>query len=77
MAMEAKDIGGALAGGLIANALLCKLMDKGILSTDDAKNVLQNARKAIGYGPVMNLQDKAAADVLDSLIARFPDGLHK
>jgi len=72
--MEAQNIGGVLAGGLVANALLYKLIDKGILSADDAKGVLQSARKAIGFGHVMTLQDKAAAEVLDSLIARFPEG---
>jgi hypothetical protein len=74
--MEAKDIGGALAGGVIATALLYKLMDKGVLSADEAKGVLNAARKAVGY-IVMNPQERVASKVLDSLIAGFPESLHK
>ena len=74
--MEAHDIGGVLAGGLTALALLHKLMEKGVLSADEARGVLENARKTVG-GMLLNRQDRVAASVLDDLIARFPDSLHK
>jgi hypothetical protein len=38
--MENKDTGGALAGGLIAPALMDTLVAKGILTADDARSVL-------------------------------------
>jgi hypothetical protein len=57
-------------------ALLYKLTEKGTLSADEAKSVLQNARKAVG-DIHLSPQDRVAATVLDDLIARFPDSLHK
>jgi hypothetical protein len=74
--MEAKDIGGVLAGGLIATALLHTLMDKGVLSREDTLGVLRKARTALGTG-AMNDNDRVAAGVLDWFIARFPDSLHE
>ena len=74
--MEAQDVGGVLAGGLTALALLYKLVEKGTLSPDEGKGVLQHARRAVG-DIHLNPQDRVAAMVLDDLIARFPDSLHK
>jgi hypothetical protein len=76
--MEAKEIGGALAGGLIAAALLETLLTKEILSIGDVRGVIRNARTALGNNSLMNAQDKAAADALDWLLmARFPEPPHK
>ena len=45
--MEAKDIGGALAGGLIATELLGALVSKGILTNVDAHRLLLKGLTAI------------------------------
>jgi hypothetical protein len=52
--MEAKEIGGALAGGLIAAALLETLLTKEILSIGDVRGVIRNARTALGNNSLMN-----------------------
>ena len=71
--ITAKEIGGVLAGGLIATALLDTLMTKNLLSLADVRGTLQKVRDNIGPGP-LNAQDGAAADVLDWLLKmRFPE----
>jgi hypothetical protein len=55
IAMEAKDIGGALAGGLIATELLGALVGKGILTNVDAHRLLLKALKAIDEAPMQRL----------------------
>jgi hypothetical protein len=71
--ITAKEIGGVLAGGLIATALLDTLMTKNLLSLADVRGTLQKVRDNIGPGP-LNAQDGAAADVVDWLLKmRFPE----
>jgi hypothetical protein len=48
MAIDANTIGAARAGGAIATALIEVLHDKGILSLEDARAVLDRSLKAIG-----------------------------
>jgi hypothetical protein len=65
--METQDtqIGGALAGGLIATA-------QGILTATDARNVLLNARRTIGAG-TLNAEQRGAASVFDFFLNRYPE----
>lgn len=78
-AMEAKDIGGALAGGLIATELLGALVSKGILTNVDAHRLLLKALKAIEGASrrqrpvILSPQEKVAADAVRLILNRFPD----
>jgi hypothetical protein len=69
--MENKDAGGALAGGLIAPALMDTLVAKGILTADDARSVLIKARRTIG-SHATNAEQRAAAALLDALVGPQP-----
>jgi hypothetical protein len=69
--MENKDTGGALAGGLIAPALMDTLVAKGILTADDARSVLIKARRTIG-SHATNAEQRAAAALLDALVGPQP-----
>jgi hypothetical protein len=46
--MEKHVLGSAIAGGAIATALLETLFDKGILTLDESRTVLDRAIRAIG-----------------------------
>jgi hypothetical protein len=69
--MEGKDIGGAIAGGLIATALMETLVAKGVLTADDARNVLIKARRTIGNSKIDSEQQGAA--LLDTLLSLYPE----
>jgi hypothetical protein len=73
--MEAKEIGGALAGGLLAIELMDKLISKGVLTKEDSRSMLHAAIKVVGPSPVMPPAAKAALDALTVMAKqRFPDG---
>jgi hypothetical protein len=70
--METNNIGGALAGGLIATALLDVLLAKGLIARTDVRHVLNKARRTIGSA-ALNAEQRAAAAVLDRLLADYPE----
>lgn len=73
--MEAKEIGGAIAGGLIATELLDTLISKGYLSRTEARDVLRRAIKSIGpSAPLRRPAALAALGALKSIVEeRFPE----
>jgi polyhydroxyalkanoate synthesis regulator phasin len=73
--MEAKDIGGVLAGGLIATELLDTLVTKGLLTKDDARGVLQRVARSIGPNAAVRRPEAAAALSAIQMIVqeRFPE----
>lgn len=67
-----KDLGGAMAGSVIASAILDTLVRKGVILTADARATVRQARDAIGHPPVGEL-DLQAAEILDWMLKhRFP-----
>jgi hypothetical protein len=46
--MDKQALGTAIAGGAIAAALIERLFDKGVLSLDDARGVLDSAMRPAG-----------------------------
>jgi hypothetical protein len=69
--MEDTQVGGALAGGLIATALMDTLVAKGVLSAGDARNVLLKARRTVGTCS-LNEEQQGAASILDFFLNRYP-----
>ena len=68
-----RDLGGMMASGLIAVALLEALKAKGILSLAEVLSTIQSARGALGHDPVGPL-DNEAATILDWLMTvRFAE----
>jgi hypothetical protein len=45
--LESKALGIAVAGGFITAALLDLLVDKGVITTDEVRGVLQNASDSV------------------------------
>ncbi len=45
--LESKALGAAVAGGFIAAALLDLLVDKGVITKEEARGVLQNASDSV------------------------------
>ena len=70
--MDAKDIGGALAGGLIATELLETLVAKGYLTDTSARHLLLKVIKAI-EAPVMKPEARAALNAVELILQRFPE----
>ena len=67
------DVGGIMAGSLIASAILDTLMGKGVLTLADVRQTVQNARGALGQNPLAPF-DSEAASILDwMLTVRFAD----
>jgi hypothetical protein len=68
-----KDLGGVMAGSLIASCLLDTLIAKGVISRDDARQTIVNARGLLGSEAVGPL-DTNAAEILDWMLKnRFAD----
>lgn len=68
-----KDLGGVMAGSMIAAALLDTLKAKGVLSLAEVRGTIQAARGALGEYPSGPL-DTECVSVLDwMLTVRFPD----
>jgi hypothetical protein len=59
--------GVALAGGMIASALLDILFHKGIITNEEARTVLNNAMKATG--PLHEINTDAANKIIASMLA--------
>jgi hypothetical protein len=70
--MEAKDIGGVLAGGLIATELLETLVAKGILTNANARHLLLKVIKAVETAS-HGQEARVALDALDLILKRFPE----
>jgi hypothetical protein len=69
-----KDLGGAMAGSLIASCLLDTLIANGVINRGDARQTVANARDLVGHPPVGAL-DIEAAGILDWMLTnRFPNG---
>lgn len=68
-----RDLGGVMAGSLIASCLLDTLIAKGTISPDDARKTIENARGLLGQEPV-GLLDNEAAGILEWMLTnRFPE----
>jgi hypothetical protein len=67
-----KSLGHAIAGGVIAGALMTKLADKGLLSVDDCRDILDTALRAIGTFPRTE-EDAFASRIIQSMLRdHFP-----
>ncbi len=64
---ETKPKAAALVGGLIAAALLDKLFEKGILTLDESRDVLQSALRSNGPH-IQSPEGFEASQILGSLI---------
>jgi hypothetical protein len=79
--MEAKDIGGALAGGLLATQILEALVAEGVLTNAKARHLLLKVLDAIEGPPVIQHvrlpastpEGKAAAAAIRHILPRFPE----
>jgi hypothetical protein len=72
-----KDLGGAMAGSLIASCLLDTLIANGVINRGDARETIVNARSVLGQEPVGPL-DTHAAEILDWMLTnRYPNGGNK
>jgi polyhydroxyalkanoate synthesis regulator phasin len=65
--MPERADGSALAGGLLAAALLDALVDKGALTIDDARSVIDKAMRALGPD-IQTPVGYTASQVLQSLL---------
>jgi hypothetical protein len=69
----AENIGGALAGGIVAIELLDTLLAKGILSNAEVRGVLRNAIKAV-KASASTPEARIVVTVLERLQSeRFPE----
>jgi hypothetical protein len=71
---DARIQGTALAGGAIAAALVDMLHTKGILSLDDARAVLNQASRQLGFYSQTPEGVEAQRIIFDLLRMRFPTG---
>ena len=68
-----RDLGGVMAGSMIASAILDTLMRKNVLSLADVRETVRNARNAIGQDAVGALDNECIA-ILDWMLeVRFAD----
>lgn len=71
--MEAKDIAGALAGGVVAMEILDILVRKGFLTNADARGVMDSAIRAVRTG-ARTTDANTVITVLESIRkGRFPE----
>ena len=75
--METKEIGGALAGALIATSLLETLVAKEILTIANARHLVLKAIQAVEGPfegrPTLSPEAQAAVEILRSLLNRFSE----
>jgi hypothetical protein len=71
--VEGKDIAGALAGGLVATALMETLVAKGILSADERGTC---SRRTIGNNTI-NAEQQGAAALLNPLLSHYRESLRQ
>jgi hypothetical protein len=65
--MSDRTDGAALAGGLLASALMDTLVDKSIITIDEARLIVDKAMRGIGPD-IQTPAGFAAADVLKALL---------